>query len=123
MRTLLDTNCILRYLLDDIPEQSDRVEALIEEGAATAPEFLSECVFVLSGKVYGFSRGEVADALMAVLDEVECEHSAAMLRALEIYRGTNLDFPDCILAARHSVEGVPVMTFDRKLRKIIGELG
>lgn len=122
MQTLLDTNCILRYLLDDIPEQSDRVEALIEEGAITAPEFLSECVFVLSGKVYRFDRDEVADALTTVLDEVDCDHAPAMRKALELYRKTSLDFPDCILAARHSVEGVPVMTFDKKLERLISEL-
>ena len=122
MRTLLDANCILRYLLDDVPEQSDQVEKLIGEGASTAPEFLSECVYVLSGKVYGFARSEVADALTAVLDEIDCEHAPAMRKALDVYRETSLDFPDCILAARHSVEGVPVMTFDKKLVKLIDEL-
>lgn len=73
--------------------------------------------------VYGFSRDEVADALSALLDEVDCEHEEAMRSALVIYRETALGFPDCILAARRAVEGVSVMTFDKKLAKPVGDLG
>lgn len=39
MRTLLDTNRLLRYPLDENPEQSG-------------------CVYVQSGKVYGVTRGQ-----------------------------------------------------------------
>lgn len=42
-----------------------------------------------------------------------------MRRALDIYRNTKLDFPDCILAARHIVEDVPVMSFDKKLNRLM----
>ena len=119
MRTLLDTDCILRYLLADVPDQTERVAELVRDGACTAPEFLSECVFALSGRVYGFSRTEVADALLALLDEIYCEHLPAMRRALDIYRNTKLDIPDCILAARNVVEGVPVMSFDKKLIRLM----
>lgn len=91
--------------------------------APPPPGVLSECVFVLSGRVYGFSRDEVADALSALLDEVDCEYEEAMRRALVIYRETALGFPDCILAARRAVEGVPVMTFGKKLAKPVGDLG
>lgn len=119
MPTLLDANCILRYLLSDVPEQEARVAQAVAEGACTAPEFLSECVYVLSGSVYGFDRVEVAEALLACLDEIDCEHLPAMKVALDIYAEGSLDFADCILAARHEVEDAPVMTFDKKLRRLI----
>ena len=119
MRTFLDTNCLLRYLLEDNPEQCETVSALVEEGATTGLEFLSECVYVLSGKVYGFTRDQVSDALTALLDDIDCEHRETALEALRLYRANGLDFPDCILAARSKVEGVPVLTFDRKLRKLL----
>ena len=112
---------MLRYLLDDLPDQADAVAEQVMQGAVTAPEYLSECVYVLSGRVYGFSRQEVAGALLLCLDEIDCEHLPSMKRALTIYRDTNFDFPDCILAARHQVEGMPVMTFDKKLQKYIEE--
>ncbi len=121
MRTLLDTNCILRYLLADIPAQAEAVAVAIEKGACTAPEFLAECAYVLGGSVYEFSRDEVAGALLAVLDEIDCEHLPAMREALALYRSTTFDFADCILLARHRVEQIPVMTFDEKLRRTIEE--
>lgn len=122
MPTLLDTNCILRYLLADVPDQADLVAERIREGAVVSPEFLSEAVYVLSGKVYGFARDEVSLSLEAFLQDVECEHMAAMREALRIYRDSSLDFPDCILIARHEVEGVPVMTFDKRLKDTMADL-
>ncbi len=119
MRTLLDTNCILRYLLADVPDQAEAVAKVIEQGACTAPEFLSECVYVLSGSVYGFSRDEVAGALLAVLEEIDCEHMPAMREALAIYRSSSFDFADCILLARYQIERIPVLTFDKKIRDCI----
>lgn len=119
MRTLLDTNCLLRYLLDDIPDQANIVSEAIQKGACTAPEFLAECVYVLSGAIYSFSREETVTALLTLLDEVDCDHLSAMKDALGIFRNSNFDFADCILAARHRIEGVPVLTFDKKLVKYI----
>lgn len=120
MVTLLDTNCLLRYLLADIPEQYEHVCEAVEEGAATSPEFIAECAYVLGGAVYHFDRAQVADALLALLAEVDCEHMAAMQAACRIYRNERgLDFPDCILAARHYVEDACVLTFDKKLNAVI----
>ena len=119
MRILLDANCILRYLLADIPAQAEAVAATIEKGACTAPEFLAECAYVLGGSTYGFSRDEVAMALLAVLDEIDCEHLPAMREALSLYRSTTFDFADCILLARYRIEQVPVMTFDKKLQHAV----
>ncbi len=122
MQTLLDTSCLLRYLLDDIPDQADAVGQKILEGACTVPEFLAECAYVLSGPVYGFSREDTAAALLALLDEVDCDHHPSMQRALELYRESRFDFADCILAARHQVEGMPVLTFDKKLKRLIASM-
>lgn len=122
MATLLDTNCLLRYLLADNADQFASVSNCVKKGACTSPEFVSECVYVLSGPVYGFDRKEVADAMAALLEDVDCEHEASMRCAIDLYRDTTLDFPDCILAARHAVEGIEVMTFDKKLNKLIDRM-
>lgn len=119
MQTLLDTNCILRYLLDDIPEQANLVAKAIMQGACTSPEFLAESAYVLTGSVYGFSREEVSSALLSLLEEVDCEHYSSMQYALELFQKEKLDFADCVLAARHKVEGIPVMTFDKKLKRVL----
>lgn len=118
---LLDTNCLLRYLIGDVPEQQERVASLILEGASTVPECLAECVFVLSGRVYDLSREETSQALLELLKDVECEHHQAMVRALELFAGTTLDFVDCDLVARNQVESAPIVTFDKKMERLLGK--
>lgn len=122
MSTFLDTNCLLRYLLADIEGQFETVRQHVENGACTSPEFVAECVYVLGGTVYGFDRADVANTLEALLDDVSCEHEATMRYALELYRDNPLDFADCILAARSVVEGVEVLTFDKRLNKLLERL-
>lgn len=122
MSIFLDTNCLLRYLLADIEDQFETVRSHVEDGACTSPEFVAECVYVLGGSVYGFDRLDVANTMEALLDDVACEHEAALRYALALYRDHNLDFADCILAARAAVEGAQVLTFDKKLNRLLEEL-
>lgn len=122
MSTFLDTNCLLRYLLADIEDQFEAVRRCVERGACTAPEFIAECVYVLGGSVYGFDRADVASTMGFLLDDIACEHESAMRYALALYRDHNLDFADCVLAARSVVEGVPVLTFDKKLNQLLEKL-
>lgn len=122
MSTFLDTNCLLRYLLADIEDQFETVRCHVENGACTSPEFVAECVYVLGGSVYGFDRLDVANIMEALLDDIACEHEAVMRYALVLYRDHNLDFADCILAARSVVEGAPVLTFDKKLSRLLERL-
>lgn len=122
MSTFLDTNCLLRYLLADIEDQFTAVRERVEKGARTAPEFIAECVYVLGGTVYGFDRTDVANTMAALLDDISCEHEAALRQALEFYRDSTLDFADCILAARAVVEGEAIFTFDKRLNRFLAEL-
>lgn len=122
MSTFLDTNCLLRYLLADVEDQFETVRQSVENGACTSPEFVAECVYVLGGTVYDFDRTDVANTMTALLDDITCEHEPAMRYALELYRRHTLDFADCILAARFVVEGTPVLTFDKKLNRLLETL-
>ena len=124
MQTLLDTNALLRYLLNDIPDQAERVRRAVEEGACTLPEIICECVFVLiSPKIYGFGREEVADALEKLLDEISCERTPELVRALDLFATTRLDFVDCIIAATRELDGNEVLTFDEKLGRLMRRMG
>lgn len=71
MEKLLDADAVLRYLLEDIQEQSDCVAETIEAGAEVTVEVLAECVYVLSG-VYHVSRSDIAESLGILLDEITC---------------------------------------------------
>ena len=111
---LLDANAILRFLLNDIKEQAAEVAQAVRGGAITTPEVLAEVVYVLSG-LYGMPRNEVSWVLHCVLMDVKVENARALRYALGVLNRTSLDFVDCLLMAYHKVNGIDVLSFDKKL--------
>lgn len=122
MAALLDANAVLRYLLEDVQEQADEVADAVARGAEVTVEVLAECVYVLSG-VYEVPRSGIAEALGILLDEVSCRRKSVAAAALGLYSGSNFDFVDCVLAAERQEEGRDVVTFDRRLRKLLERVG
>lgn len=121
MEKLLDANAVLRYLLEDIQEQSDCVAETIEAGAEVTVEVLVECVYVLSG-VYHVSRSDIAESLGILLDEVTCRRKRVAAAALGLYSGSSFDFVDCVLAAEVSENGREALTFDKKLQSLFSRV-
>lgn len=113
-KVLVDTNVVLRYLLGDNEEQAQIAKNLIEGGAFLLPEVLMETSHVLR-TFYGIDKPNIAKQLLIVLKWVTMERKSVMIRAVEIFAATNLDFVDCILAAYHELKDVKVFTFDKKL--------
>lgn len=121
MEKLLDADAVLRYLLEDIQEQSDCVAETIEAGAEVTVEVLAECVYVLSG-VYHVSRSDIAESLGILLDEVACRRKRVAAAALGLYSGSSFDFVDCVLAAEVSENGRETLTFDKKLQSLFSRV-
>lgn len=121
MEKLLDADAVLRYLLEDIQEQSDCVAETIEAGAEVTVEVLAECVYVLSG-VYHVSRSDIAESLGILLDEVTCRRERVAAAALGLYSGSSFDFVDCVLAAEVSENGREALTFDKKLQSLFSRV-
>lgn len=118
MRKLIDANVILRYLLGDHPQMSEEARQIIEDGAFTLPEIIAEVVYVLKG-VYKIERDAIGRTLLEFLDEVSVESQEAVCEALSLFSETALDFVDCILIARHRVLGDEIVSFDKKLNKML----
>lgn len=121
MEKLLDADAVLRYLLEDIREQSDCVAETIKAGAEVTVEVLAECVYVLSG-VYHVSRSDIAESLGILLDEVTCRRKRVAAAALGLYSGSSFDFVDCVLAAEVSENGREALTFDKKLQSLFSRV-
>ena len=111
---LIDANPILRYLLNDIPEQADETEQKIKEGAYTLPEVLSEVIYVLI-KVYKAPKNIVCDSLLRVLELIQVNDKDMILYAFDLFRNYSLDFVDCILIAHNHLAHEKVFSFDKKL--------
>lgn len=111
---MLDANAVIRYVLDDISEQADAAEAAINNGACVPPLVLAECVYILT-KFYKQSRGDVAVALLRVLECVETDDADVMRASLLLFASEPLDFADCVLLAYNRVRGMQILTFDKRL--------
>ena len=118
MRKLVDANVVLRYMLHDDANQSPTAERTIREGAYLLPEVLAEVVYVLLG-VYSVPRPEIASQLQLLVKEVQSEHPEILTTALTTFGTTKLDFVDCLLAAYNSHLGDIVVSFDRKLNRLL----
>ena len=115
-KILIDANVILRYFLNDNEDMAIEAEYIIKNGAVTLPEVLAEVVYVLRN-VYNVEKPNIVDILIDVLNEIEIEHYETILRAVNIFAETNLDFVDCILIAYNEVEKIEVFSFDKKLNR------
>ena len=118
MRTLVDANVVLRYMLHDDEAQFPVAEQAIRNGAYLLPEVLAEIVYVLLG-VYSVPREELASRLQLLVNEVQSEHPEILETALSTFGATKLDFVDCLLAAYNKHIGDRVVSFDRKLNKLL----
>ena len=123
-RRLLDTNLIVRYLVQDHEKHAKAAGKLFEacdRGALVVvvlPAVLAECVFVLDS-VYEHSRGNIAAALSTLISSpgVEISEPEIHLDALSRFRRTKVHFVDCLISATSAAEGTPVATFDQDFRK------
>jgi predicted nucleic acid-binding protein len=123
-RTLVDTNLIVRYLVQDHEKHAksagrlfdacDRGDAVI----VVLPAVLAECVFVLES-FYKHTHGDIASALGRLISSpgVDMSGAATHLDALDRYQKTKVHFVDCVIAATAAAENVPVASFDRDFRK------
>lgn len=119
--TLIDTNVILRFLLNDVPEQAEQAKAVIEAGAFTTIEVIAEVVYILR-KVYQSDREKIYLAIMQVADEVFIPEHDVLVYAMDFFRVRNLDFVDCVLAARVLLEDETMFSFDKKLMALVREI-
>ena len=118
---VVDANIILRYLLGDHTELSERARQIIEGNTIFVPiEVLCEVVYVLTS-VYKVTRLDVSSKLRSFFASTLCQlpHRDSVLRGLDIYAEKNLDLVDCILAGYNEVENAIVHTFDDQLQRLL----
>jgi predicted nucleic-acid-binding protein len=122
----LDTNVLIRYLVQDDPPQARKAAVYIEGAAAAGDQILishivlCETVWVLDS-AYGYDRTEIAGAIEKLLQSATFVFEAkdVVSGAFEEYRSTKVDFADCLIGLSHRSLGCePTATFDTALRKL-----
>ena len=101
---LLDTNVLLRFLLDDHPELSRAAAGLFQQAAdekcllILTDLGIAEAIWVLTS-YYKLERQKVSESLAKLLIKagVHCPTVEPVLDALARFKATNCDFVDCYL--------------------------
>lgn len=111
----VDTNVLVRLVVDDDPEQARRARKLFRRGDVLVTAMvLLESAWVLSG-AYGLGREQVSKALRGVLglEGVATDAPSAIAQALDRF-DAGLDFADALhLAGASRAESFA--TFDQRL--------
>lgn len=115
----LDTNVLVRYVMQDDPRQSPSATQLIEALSAEEPGFvpvvaLVELVWVLSGS-YGLDRKQIATVLDTLLrsKELVIDRADLVAQAVKRYSTAGADFADALIERIAAAAGcTATMTFD-----------
>ena len=119
----LDTNVLIRFLVEDDEAQSRRATELIEGAVARDEQvFVSDIVMCetvwVRSSAYRFSRAEIVDALSQLLRarSVVFNSTDSIARALDAYRKEKGDFADYLIREHARSAGAEtVATFDGAL--------
>lgn len=124
----LDTNVLVRFLVQDDQQQFERAQKLIgRELRTSGAVFISllvllETEWVLRSR-YGLAKAEIIAAFSGLLSssELSFEDEHSVEEALFTWKDSTADFADCLLGARHRVLGCrATASFDAKAIKLPG---
>jgi predicted nucleic-acid-binding protein len=123
----LDTNVLVRYIMQDDLKQSPLATRLIEARSVESRGFVPlvsvvELFWVMSS-AYELDRGQLIAALEGLLrtKELVVERAEIVWKALRIFQTANVDFADCLIERSAAAAGCErTMTFDRGAAKNAG---
>ena len=122
----LDTNVLVRYLVQDDPAQGRKAAAYIERAASEGEQILisnivlCETVWVLDA-AYAYAKFLIESALEKILQTgmFRFEAKDVVFAAFGEYKNSKVDFADCLIGRVHaSLGSEPTATFDTALKKL-----
>ncbi|MGH7961467.1 MAG: PIN domain-containing protein [Candidatus Binatia bacterium] len=130
MSDFVDTNIFLRVIIRDDPIKTIRSSELLakaERGAIalmTSEAVVLEVVQVLSSpRRYNMERPLLSTVLQTLIENpgLRLDHKSAIVRALNLYAVTHLDFTDCLAIehAKRAGNGT-VYSYDRGIGRVPG---
>jgi len=122
----IDTNIIIRFLTDDVPEKADACEEVFKREARKDERVfitdlvVAEIVWALES-VYGLSKKEIQDKVEKILNtpNLFCLHKDIILGALILYAEKDIDFIDAYNALILKEKGIKELySYDRHYEQI-----
>jgi predicted nucleic-acid-binding protein len=123
----LDTNVLVRYIMQDDPKQSPKATRLIESLDSDDPGFITvvsvvELYWILTS-CYGLRGHDVKRAFEGLLraKQIVVDRADQVLRALRVFDDGKADFADCLIERIASSAGcAETLTFDAGAAKYAG---
>jgi len=123
----VDTNVLVRYLLQDDEQQSTTATHIIEGFSNEHPGFISQVVLVETVWVltyrYKLAKDQIAQTIEILLGarELVVENADMAYLALAAYRSTNAGFADALIAYAGIRSGCQeTLTFDKAAGRLKG---
>ncbi|OGE31166.1 hypothetical protein A3C59_04130 [Candidatus Daviesbacteria bacterium RIFCSPHIGHO2_02_FULL_36_13] len=122
-KNLLDTNLIIRFLVNDDPEKVNKVEKLLVNKSNTnilLDTIVAEIIWVLSS-YYSLKKSEVIEKIRALihLDTIDC-NAVLINKTLSIWEENNISYIDSYLVAVAKLGNITLFSYDNKLKSISG---
>jgi len=123
----LDTNVLVRYIMQDDVRQSSLATKLIEGLSVDAPGFITlvsviELTWVLES-AFELNRSQIVEVFQRIMsvDVFKVDRVGIVASALRIYANSKADFADCLIERFSAHAGcAQTMTFDRHAAKTGG---
>jgi len=123
----LDTNVLVRYIMQDDAKQSAVATQLIESCSAESRGFVPlvsvvELFWVMSS-AYELDKDQLFEAFDGLLrtKELVIEQAEIVWKALRMFQTAKVDFADCLIERSAAAMGCEkTMTFDRSAAKRAG---
>ncbi len=120
-KNLLDTNLIIRFLVNDDTQKVKQVEKLLlnkNNINILLDTIIAEIIWVLSS-YYSLEKNEVIEKVRALIhvDTVDC-NAILINKALTFWEENNISYIDSYLVAVASLGKITLFSYDDKLKSI-----
>lgn len=121
-KILIDTNLIIRFLVNDEPQKVDRIEKFLsnKDKKVLQDTIVAEIVWVLSS-FYKLPKLSIIEKIRALIntENIECNNSL-LEEVFSLWEEYNISFIDAFLAAIAKQQNIRIYSYDEKFDKIKG---
>ncbi len=118
-----DTNLLIRWILQDVPEQAARVITLLKDSdikeVHIADMAIAEVVWILSSRRVGYSRADVVEVLGIIFKYPKIKYNQTLFEGVLPFYVAHpaISFVDACLAGYANLNTTQLLTFDKKLSR------
>lgn len=120
-KNLIDTNLIIRFLINDDPKKVLRVEKLLKDKDnrnILLDTVVAEIIWVLDS-YYSLGKKDITEKIRALIhvDSVEC-NAFLLNRSLTLWEENNISYIDAYLASVAELGNIILYSYDKRFKSI-----